>query len=147
MTQAQGGLKSFKPIRKPIKMLLRVSISMFCLFLQSTKRTPTFTFDISTILVPNHKEKSLGGRSWYFQDLLWLWSYLPWLESIEEHPDKSYVVLLFQFMIFLVSILVFEYLIFCCDRFREFRIDFHAPYEIQAMGTEWFGVPNINIVL
>ena len=39
-------------------------------------------------------------------------------------------------MIAMVSILVFEYLVFHCDRFKEFRIDFYAPYEIQGMGTK-----------
>ena len=32
--------------------------------------------------------------------------------------------------------IVFEYLFIRCDRFREYKIDLHAPYTIQGMGTE-----------
>ena len=28
--------------------------------------------------------------------------------------------------------IAFEYLVFCCDRFREPRIDLHVPYKIQV---------------
>ena len=45
-------------------------------------------------------------------------------------------------MIFMVSILVFENPVFLYNRIREPRINFHAPYEVQGMGIEFFGVPN-----
>ena len=47
-----------------------------------------------------------------------------------------YVASFSRFMTSMVSILVFEYLVFCCDRFREPMIDFYAPYKIQSMGME-----------
>ena len=47
-----------------------------------------------------------------------------------------------RFMISVVSLLVFEYLVFPCDRFKEPKIDLHAPYEIQDMETKRFEVPN-----
>ena len=87
---------------------------------------------------------SSSRRLWYLWDPLRLWSYLHWLESIREHLDQRYVALLSKSMIFVVSILVFDYLVFHCDRFRKPRIDFYAPYKNQGMGTKWFGVPNNN---
>ena len=76
--------------------------------------------------MPKHKEESSGGRL----DPLQLLSYLHRLESIQEHSDQIYVALLYESMISMVSILILEYLVFHCDRFRELRIDFYALYEI-----------------
>ena len=50
-------------------------------------------------------------------------------------------------MIHVASISIFEYLVSHCDRFRELRMDFHAPYEIQGMRIEWSRVPNKDVVL
>ena len=52
------------------------------------------------------------------------------LESIWEHPDQGYMALFTISMFFVISILFFEYLILCCDRFREPKIDLHALYKI-----------------
>ena len=59
------------------------------------------------------------------------------MESIQEHSNERYVDLISRSMLSMVSFLAFEYLIFLCDIFKKPRIDFHAPYEIQGMGTEW----------
>ena len=47
----------------------------------------------------------------------------------------------------MVSILVSEYLVFCCDRFGEPRIYFCVPYQIQGMGIEWSKLSYIQLVL
>ena len=113
----------------------------------SLERTITFTLEISTILMPKHKKNPLSGRSWCLRDLLRLWSYLHWLESIWKHLDQRYVALFSRFMIYVVSISIFGYLVFHYDRFRELKIDFHAPHEIQGMRTKWSRVPNKDVVL
>ena len=52
-----------------------------------------------------------------------------------------------KFMISMVSLLVFEYLVFPCDRFREPKIDLHAHYKIQDMKTKRFEVPNTKDIM
>ena len=48
--------------------------------------------------------------------------------------------------VFYGILIVFECLFIRYDRFRELRIDLHAPYTIQGMGMERFGVPNISCI-
>ena len=47
-----------------------------------------------------------------------------------------------QIYAFYGILIVFEYLFIYCNRFREHRIDFHAPYMIQGMETEQSRVTN-----
>ena len=128
---------------KLINTILGVRFSYLAIFsLQFQERTLASTLDISVISVPRHKEESLGGRSWCLWDPLQLWSYLHWLNwsgNIQIKSMRHYYLNLSS----MISILFFEYMFICCNRFREPMIDLHAPYTIQGMGTEWSGVPKI----
>ena len=120
MTQAYGGLKSLKPNKKPINTLLGVRVSKsFHSLHQSRERTL-----VSTILVPRHKEESLGRRSWCLWDPLWLWCYLHRLELIREHPNQRYMTLFSRSMFSMVSILFLNISFIYYNTFRETMIDF-----------------------
>ena len=71
--------------------------------LQSRERTLASILEISTILVLRHKKESSGRSSWCLRDPSWLWSYLHWLELIQEHPDQRYVSLFFKSMFSMLS--------------------------------------------
>ena len=66
VTQAQGGLKLLKPNRSPINTPLRVKVSSLLPPQFSTfhrERALASTLQTHTILVPNIKGESLGGKS------------------------------------------------------------------------------------
>ena len=59
------------------------------------------------------------------------------LIGIDLGTSKSKVCdFILYIYVFYVIHIVFEYMFIYCDKFRELRIDLHASYMIQGMGTE-----------